>query len=212
MTLNILSKILKSKLLRILSILKLYVFVVPWGMELKDLPDSDLVLYIINHDDGAFSEVISRYEDSILKYGTLLLGNELAGREISEESFIYTYKYINAINQRLTLKLMLFRSLNKLAHNYLEKHKTQNVSEGETLIDELFNVDNTESEFSEPKFMKLLKSNLQKLPFKYKDVSILHFYLKEDTEAISDILMLPLGVVLGRISEARAKILTYEKK
>lgn len=174
-------------------------------MDLKTLPDLDLVIYTRTQDLKSYSEIVRRYEDKILTYTTLLLGNELSGTEVAIETFVETYKRLNEVSSKLSVSVLLYRVANDLCKKYLKRHGRRDIKEDESVLEELFNIENTEIEFKGKNLVKVFRKALPKLDFRLRDVAILYFVLDLDASLIADILYIPQNAVNVRISESRAK-------
>lgn len=176
-------------------------------MNLNNLPDEDLIIYIKNHDLASYKNIVERYQEKVFRYTTATTGNELVGLELAEETFIEVYRNLNDIAQGVKFEVILFQVAHNLVTSYLKKLGRRNITEGESLLDEFFRIDNTDSEFLNQKFIDNLPKVIHKLDFVYREVLVLHFVLSFSTSDISDILKIPVNAVYIHLDEARAKAL-----
>lgn len=181
-------------------------------MDISSLPDSDLAVYVRTREPLEFKEIIARYSSQLSRYLSFIVGNELVGLELTEEAFMETYRTLNLYSPKSSLKVFIYANASTILINYLKKHGKRQAFNHETLLDDLFEIESTETEFSDPKFISHLVKFVHKLPVHIREALVLHFLEEFSYDEVSDILKISLLAVSNRIDEGRAKILKYAKE
>ena len=179
-------------------------------MDIQQLPDEDLAIYVREVDPNAYHEIVSRYEAPLLLYAQGMLSNQLISHEVTQEAFIEIYKNINAFNAKFRFSNFAYR----FAHNALKKklkNRRLDFGEYEEIIEEFKGEDNLEQEFSDNELVLHVKKYLHKLPVKLKEGLVLHFIAQKSYDEISEILQIPVSSVLTRVGLGKKLIKNHAK-
>ena len=57
-------------------------------MDVHALPDEDLVSYIRAENSEAYAEVVSRYQDALVRYSLFMIKNEFTAHELVCDAFV----------------------------------------------------------------------------------------------------------------------------
>ena len=164
--------------------------------------DEDIVKIVRRKDKEAYSEIIKRYGEKLLRYADYLINDSDMAGDIVQESFIKAYVNLNGFDTKKKFSSWIYRIVHNEAMNAVKKQKKSvpmyedfDIDSGVDLEDEII-----------VKEMKDKTHNcLSQMPVIYREPLSL-FYLEEKSyEEIGDILRIPAGTVGTRIN--RAKIL-----
>ncbi len=176
-------------------------------MDLRTIPDEDLVVYVREVDLSVYREVVDRYDIQLLRYARNLLGNELTAHTVVQESFISVYKNINAFNPRLKLSNFLYRAVHQEALGFISKHLHHaKKGEFEDFAEEFISEEDIETEFSDKELIKHIQMSLHALPIKYREPLILHFFEQKSYDEIVGILQISASAVAARISVGKSLV------
>ncbi len=164
------------------------------------MSDIDLVEVIRSGNSELFTEIIKRYQNKLLRYATYILGDEDAGADIVQESFIKTFVNLNGFDKNKKFSSWIYRIVHNEAINYLNKNKRQRPMNPEVEYDSGVNLEET---YVKNEIISHAHNCLGEMSLLYK-VPLSLFYLGEKSyEEISDILRIPVATVGTRISRAK---------
>lgn len=167
--------------------------------DLTKLSDTEIVKLTYKNKE-AFTEIIKRYEQKLLRYAKYITGDNNLSEDIVQNTFIKAYVNLKGFNTSLSFSSWIYRITHNEAINAIKKNKRCTVVEADVLSEALSSLD----EFSQDELKKMLRSCLENLPLKYSEVLTLFFLEEKSYEEISDILRLPIGTIGTRISRGKA--------
>ncbi|MCX6788925.1 MAG: sigma-70 family RNA polymerase sigma factor [Candidatus Jorgensenbacteria bacterium] len=162
--------------------------------------DAQVVKYVRTVDQEAYREVVSRYQEKLLRYAYYLTQQELESADIVQRSFINAFINLNSFNEKMKFSSWIYRIVHNEAINSLIKHKS------ETPIEDGMDFEGGESSeeiFSKKENLELVSSCLSRIPLIYAEPLSLFFLEEKSYEEISDILRIPASTVGTRISRAK---------
>jgi RNA polymerase sigma-70 factor (ECF subfamily) len=177
--------------------------------------DQDLVEATLK-DRHAFALLVNRYEASLTRYITRLgsVDSETT-KDILQESFIKAYIHLNDYDPSLSFSAWLYRIVHNETINYFRalRNRPRSVVREEdlALFEKIADDLNIEREASARFDQTHLRTALQSLEQKYRDVVILRFFEDKSYEEISDILQIPSGTVAIHLSRAKHRLKTLLK-
>ncbi|MFC1622134.1 RNA polymerase sigma factor [Patescibacteria group bacterium] len=163
--------------------------------------DEKLVEKAIDGDVKAFSEIISRYEEKLQKYVVRLIQNTELAEDVVQDTFLKVYRNLRGFDQKRKFSSWIYRIAHNEAVNKIKKEtKIKKFS-----LDELFvkSPDDVEKDYEKKELGREVRSCVNELDYKYKDVVVLYYLEDKSYEEICEILNLPLGTVSIRLSRAR---------
>jgi len=170
------------------------------------LSDFEVVELIRKGDKSALRLIINRFEAKIAGTVYGMLGNTQEADDVCQEVFIRFYRSINNFRGDSALGTYLTRIAINLSLNELKKRRTRiffefgsaereiNAEFGQKNVSE--KVENTE----------LVQKALLELDPKFRSVVVLRLIDEYSTEETAQILNLPLGTVLSRLSRGQKKL------
>jgi RNA polymerase sigma-70 factor (ECF subfamily) len=152
--------------------------------------------------------LVERYEEKLTRYILRISGGSKEDVEDTlQDVFISAYKNLNDFDQSLKFSSWIYR----IAHNKVISHFRKITARPKTVTYEgdgqLLNILASDQDLARDLERKYtteeVKSVLNKLDEKYKEVLVLKFLEEKDYKEISDILEKPMGTVATLISRAK---------
>jgi len=177
--------------------------------------DAELV-ELSKSDPESFGFLMERYESQLFHYIRRIgqLSKEDT-EDILQEVFIKIYKNLNGYNESLKFSSWAYR----IAHNHVIDHfrranarpKTNSLEdeEWERLISSSVRIDKA---IMDKDCIERIKSCIQELPMKYREILILRFIEEKDYEEIMDILKKPKGSVATLVSRGKEMLVRNMKE
>jgi RNA polymerase sigma-70 factor (ECF subfamily) len=172
--------------------------------------DTELVIAALK-DKEVFGLLIQRYEDRLRRY-VRRLGVWLPDEQddLLQDIFVKIYRNLHAFDQTLSFSSWVYR----IAHNETVSSFRRRSSRGEGMgtldadevLERLPDVTSLSDELSAQYDGTLVKSAVEKLDDKYRDIILLRYFEGMEYEEISDILEIPLGSVSTRIHRAKERL------
>jgi RNA polymerase sigma-70 factor (ECF subfamily) len=172
-------------------------------IELDRLSDMDLVLKSISGDQAAFSMIVRRHKSKIAATVFGMLGNSMEAEDIGHEVFIRFYNSMENFKGESLLSTYLTRIAINLSLNELKRRRKNifksfiNITPSESLTDiSGKNLDQYE-------IKEAVGRCISKLSPKLRSVVVLRLIDQYSTEETAEILNLPVGTVLSRLSRGQ---------
>lgn len=177
---------------------------------MKDWSDLQLIQHIKQGDQQSFRILVDRYEQKVASTVINMLGNTDLADDVGQEVFIRFYNHIGQFKGDAALGTYLTRIAINLSLNELSRQKIRNLrylffSRNED--DETTYQIPDSNRFEEKLDAKnLVQAALIKLEPKLRSVLVLRMIEGYDTKQTAEILELPMGTVLSRLSRAQDKL------
>ncbi len=174
------------------------------GREIKAYSkDQELVEAVANGNHQAFATIVKKYETMIAKVAIGMLGNAADADDVGQETFIRFYRSLRQFKGDSSLGTYLSRIAINLSLNALKKRKSQRWLSFEDKFD---SHPKTDDAFKQSDTAELINKALEKLEPEFKSVVVLRLMQGFSTKETAQILGLPLGTVLSRLSRAQEKL------
>lgn len=179
---------------------------------MKSLSDEKIIELIKQNSQEAFKVLIESYEKKVANTVINMLGLCDDADDVGQEVFIRFYQNINQFKGKSSLGTYLTRIAINLSINELKRRQLKNFrfifigkkeNEDEEFIYKI--PDNSNFENSTD-LRDLVKKCLQKLEIKIRSVIILRLIEGYDTRETAEILEIPEGTVLSRLSRGQQKL------
>ncbi len=183
-------------------------------MPLSKVSDEYLVEVVRSEDKEKYALLVKRYQDKLLRYATMLIGDESLAYDAIQNAFIKAYRNLHGFNTKKKFSSWIYRIVHNEAINLVKKHKREIHLNDETWKIGFQDETDLELEYIVKEDQELVNRCLLKLDFKYREPLILFFLQGHSYEEISDILRLPMGTVATRINRGKkylAKVCTKLK-
>lgn len=170
--------------------------------EHKGPPEDERKLLIEskNGDFGAFSKLVERYQRKVYTVIYRFVRNHHEADDLAQETFIRAFKAIERFDVNYPFSPWIYRIAINLTLNHLKKKKLKMAdvdlefqSSGET----------PETTALKDETRKKVHKAIASLPLKLRQVLVLRVYEDWSYTRISEVLEIPVGTVMSRLSRAR---------
>lgn len=184
-----------------------------WNINYDQMTDEDLVKYSLQHED-AFYPLMKRYEPVLLRYiHRMTQVSQEEAEDLLQEIFIKVYRNLNGFDTNLKFSTWVYRiAHNEIISQYRKNRQTRfsvepdgDDEETRSLAAFMSNTLDVESRYIDIEKAKAVRNALGKLPSKYRDILVLHYFEELSYSEISDILKKPPGSVATLLNRARTK-------
>ncbi len=178
---------------------------------MKNLNDEQLINLIKRNDQQAFKVLIDRYEKKVATTVINMVGNTDEADDVGQEVFIRFYNNIHQFKGTSSLGTYLTRIAINLSLNELKRQKIRNLrfyfwnskEEDDERTQEIADSTNFENKSDAA---NLVKMALQKVEANLRSVLVLRMIEGYDTRETAEILEIPQGTVLSRLSRGQQKL------
>jgi RNA polymerase sigma-70 factor (ECF subfamily) len=164
--------------------------------------DFELVQKVLKGYRYAFEEIVKKYELQVAKTVIGMLGNTVEAEDVGQEVFIRFYRSMHKYNGDSSLGTYLTRIAINLSLNELKRNSNKTYNNIDRQEYRLY----TEDEFERKDTKEIVNRALQQLEPDYRSVVILRMIDGYSTKETAEILKLPVGTVLSRLSRAQSKL------
>ena len=181
----------------------------PLSQQLAVPPDEDLVVRAREGDRRAFRLLVERYEDDVAATVVAMLGPTAEVDDVVQEAFIRFYQTLDRFRGEAAVSTYLKRIAINRALDALRRRKRflgrfrsrddETRSAPEPSIEEDGRVEARER-------ARLVHQAIDALPPKHRAVVVLRMIEGYSTEETAEMLGIPYGTVLSRLSRAHAKL------
>lgn len=174
---------------------------------ISEMSDEQLVMMTLENPD-AYGFLIERYEDKLTRYILHISGGSKEDVEDTlQDVFISAYKNLNDFDQDLKFSSWIYR----IAHNKVISHFRKVTARPKTVTyegdNQLLNILASNEDLAKALERKYtgeeVRSVLDDMDDRYKEVLVLKFLEEKDYKEISDILEKPMGTVATLINRAK---------
>ena len=165
------------------------------------LADRDLLSRARSGDQNAFRALVERYEPVVAATVQGMLGRGVEAEDVGQETFIRFYRALDSFREDSTVKTYLTRIAINLSLNELKRQKRKRsrfVDIDQSVQNELTMSGNQVVDEKEQK--ELVRTMIDKLDPKHKAVIVLRMLNGYSTKETAELLKLPQGTVLSRLS------------
>jgi len=177
------------------------------GAAYFELSDEQLIGLTLNGDRNAFGEIVNRYQDMVARTVRGMLGDAVYAEDIGQDTFIRLYKALPGFRGEAKLSTYLTRIAVNLTLNEIKKRKrTGNLVVTDNEKDKVAfniadNIDHSQRDINE-----VVNKALEMLEAKYRIVVVMRLLQGYSTKETAEILRIPSGTVLSRLSRAQDKL------
>lgn len=168
--------------------------------------DSEIVVLVIGGETEAFGDLMSRYEDKLLRYVIYLIHDQARAADVVQDTFIKAYQNLNGFKPKYKFSSWIYRIAHNEAINAIKKDRHL---QHEPAIEELKEA-SYESTIVRDIDRAILKNDMQlclnQLDAKYREVLMLQYYENMKYSEIADVLHVPTATVGVWASRAKQKL------
>jgi RNA polymerase sigma-70 factor, ECF subfamily len=190
-----------------------------WELSSQSGPITDniLVKEFIAGNDAAFTQLVTRYKDSITNYLNMMVGNYDVAADLSQETFLRVYQNISRYSNLYKFSTWIYRIATNLAIDELRYRKRRGqvfyknvwgkspkTDKSEDLEFELRDVrSGPRDEVLRKESSKVLEDAIQSLPKKYRIAFVMKEVQELPYEEIAKALDTSPGTIKSRLHRAR---------
>ena len=161
--------------------------------------DKDLIKGLKRGREEAYYELINTYGNGLLRTCFLMTKDEGIAEDIVQETFIRVFKYIKGFKGDSSLYTWIYRISQNVLKDRMKSKLTEIPYE-----DYHMDKDNPEDLTIDKIDREILREELDKLGFIYKQVIILFYFEDRSIKDISEILEEKEGTIKSKLSRGRA--------
>ncbi len=165
--------------------------------------DRDLVLSVIKGNHNAFRKIMELYEKPLLRIATAMLNNKPEAEDLVQDVFLRFYRNLHQYKGEAALKTYLTKITMNLALNQLKKRKREAWKNADIPI---MIPDKTENPYKSFDNKTLISRALEMLPEEFRPVITLRLIEGYSVKETAEILQIPQGTVLSRLSRGQQKL------
>lgn len=170
---------------------------------LKTDNDIELVDAAIAGNMSAFESIVKKYEGMISRVIISMVGDKDDADDIGQETFIRFYKSMTKFRGESKLGTYLVRTAINLSLNAIKKRKRRNLIPVDDNNEKILGSYDDESNRD---MVEIVNKALNELDPKFRSIVVLRQIQGFSTKETAEILQLPTGTVLSRLSRGQEKL------
>jgi len=179
------------------------------GIVVEGCDDDALVVAAQGGDQGAFTEVVKRYQRAVYRIAYGLTRNAADSDDLAQEAFVRAYQAIGRFRVGEPLYPWLSRITVNLAYSLHRRRKRRPETALEPLLEagrQWASGDDPEEDAVERERHGLLQAAFEELSEEHQAVLVLRVVEGLSYDEIAKTLTVPIGTVMSRLSRARAEL------
>lgn len=188
------------------------------ALDLPNLPDADVVNLAQRGNEGAFRELIRRYERPVFSLIYRMVRDSAAAEDLAQDSFIKVLNHLDKYRPEFKFSSWLFKIANNVAIDFLRKRQLDTISiDGSPHASTAAEVEATSIELSDSaespldelasrELGAIIEQAIAQLRPEYRNCIMLRHVEGRSYEEIAATLDLPLGTVKTYIHRARHQL------
>jgi RNA polymerase sigma-70 factor (ECF subfamily) len=169
--------------------------------------DEALIANARNGEMAAFKMLVERYEGKVAGVIKPMLGDTPQAVDVGQEVFIRFYESLDKFKGESSLGTYLIRIAINLSLNEIKRNKRK-----DKMFSPLEQGQNVKTDESTLDVYEMVHHEIDKLDSEFKLVVTMRMIEGYSTEETAEILRIPLGTVLSRLSRAQKKLKTVLAK
>lgn len=178
-------------------------------VDIKTLSDEQVVIYVRTKDKESYAEIITRYQEKLMRYATYLLGDIHAAADVVQQGLINAYINLQGFDRRKKFSSWIYRIVHNEAMNAIKKQSRHQPLPDDSAFESDINI---EESYTKEELIRETHECLEKLPVLYREPISLFFLEEKTYEEISDILHIPIGTVGTRVNRAKGMMRSLCRK
>jgi len=169
--------------------------------------DEELVKGSIDGDKQAFGEIVNRYQNMVARTVKGMLGDSVFSEDIGQEVFIKLFYSISEFRGEAKLSTYIQKIAVNLTLNEIKRRKRFFSMFSQKGNNEMYEFDVADHDTEEKKdATELVSKALMKMDPKFRIIVAMRMLQGYSTKETAEILDLPLGTVLSRLSRAQGQL------
>ncbi len=151
-------------------------------------PDFELIKRFNAGDQGAFNEIVKKYQKKIYWHARRMTGNHLDADEVVQEVLIVIYDNIKKFRFQSSLYTWIYRITSTRTLNFLNRNKVKRLlGIDDTNLRELSGNEDIIKDYEQREKFEELEHKLKQLPAKQREVFIMRNFDEMSYKEISEI-------------------------
>ncbi|MBR5680439.1 MAG: RNA polymerase sigma factor, partial [Clostridia bacterium] len=175
----------------------------------REMDDGTLVNLALLGEEGAFDELVERYESEVKKTAEAIIGNSFSAEDAAQDTFFSAWTHLAELRYREKFGIWILRIAENRART-LFKHYTSRLPELTADPDSIpvFEEDGRRSlaVWEETEQNEKLRDAVDALSHVLRDTVRLHYLDGYSVREVSALLSVPEGTVLSRLHEGRKQL------
>lgn len=173
----------------------------------RESGDDILVKATLEGDHNAFREIVSRYRKMVARTVKGMLGDTVYSEDIGQEVFIKLYHSLQEFRGEAKLSTYIQKIAVNLTLNEIKRRKRFFSMFTHKGSDELYEYDVADDDYAGKNDVRELVSKaLMQIDPKFRSIVVMRMLQGYSTKETSEILALPVGTVLSRLSRAQEQL------
>jgi RNA polymerase sigma-70 factor (ECF subfamily) len=169
--------------------------------------DNELVRASIEGDKLAFEEIVNRYQKMVARTVKGMLGDSVFAEDIGQEVFIKLYYSLSDFRGEAKLSTYIQKIAVNLTLNEIKRRKRFFTMFSQKGNNEMYEIEVADFDTEEKReASEIVNKALMRLEPKFRMVVAMRMLQGYSTKETSEILDLPLGTVLSRLSRAQEQL------
>lgn len=171
--------------------------------DLRGITDEKLIELVRSQDQELYSEIVTRYQEKLLRYANYLIQERDKSQDVVQEAFIKAFINLQGFNTKKKFSSWIYRITHNEAINHIKKHQKEITLDVSNWLKDKKDKSNIEEDFQRKELQKVIASSLKEMPIIYREPLVLFFLEEKSYNEISDILRIPIGTLSTRINRAK---------
>ncbi len=168
--------------------------------------DAELVKASLDGDKMAFTEIVNRYSKMVAKTVKGMLGDTIFAEDLGQEVFIKLYHSLPYFRGEAKLSTYLQRIAINITLNEIKRRKRFFSMFSHSDGEEMREYDVPDDDMEQKDAKELVSKALQMVDPKFRIILVMRLLQGYSTKETADILGLPLGTVLSRLSRGQEQM------
>ncbi|KAA0549516.1 sigma-70 family RNA polymerase sigma factor [Bacillus sp. BGMRC 2118] len=151
----------------------------------------------------SINEIMEVYYKDVYLLAYSFVKDQQIAEDIAQDVFIKCYKYLNSYRGEAPIKSWICTITVNTAKDYLRKKKVNVFTYSKQILEELLSTESAEVVFEKNNEKDVLLQKVLALPFKYREVIILHYFYDLKISEVGTMLELKENTVKTRLSRGR---------
>ncbi len=175
--------------------------------------DSELVTASLNGDKQAFGEIVTRYQKMVARTVKGMLGDSVFSEDIGQEVFIKLYYSLSEFRGEAKLSTYIQKIAVNLTLNEIKRRKKFFSMFSQKGNNEMYEFEVADHDTEEKReASEIVNKALMSMDPKFRIIVAMRMLQGYSTKETAEILDLPLGTVLSRLSRAQEQLKNILKK
>lgn len=159
-------------------------------------------------DADAFGLLIERYEAKLKRYARKFLNSQEDIGDLVQDVFIKSYTNIQSFDSKQRFSPWIYRIAHNTFVNELKRKDRRSfiLFDADTIFPHLPAKETADGELLDAELRAELDMFLNKIPAKYREVLVLHYFEELSYQEIGEVLQIPVTTVGVRLSRGRTKL------